>query len=504
MNVVPRLRRKSGQTFFRSTPDAQVINRSSTTFAQRTRVTRVTAALALGLTLAFAPLGRVTDAQSSLTDAATSIFRVFLKDGRALPAYGESAVVGDRVIFSLWLAPGAPNAPPKTQLVSLPAATVDVDRTERYARAVRQAYFAATTGEAEYEALTAEVATTIDALKAVPDQAERLRLALGAEQRLRAWVTDHYDYHGAEIIDFIRQLEGVVSQLRAAVGVASISMDLVAGSASAPTEPVLPPPTLREAIEAALSVASVADDAATRQTVLRSAIGALEPAPGAAPGGIDALGDARRRLGQELVVEESYAALAQNLTSRADSYQRAGAEDAVAALLPELERRDAELGRRRPAITRQVADDLTARLEVMRSLHAARDRYLADKPHMLEYERLVRPVLSGLDGMKPVLIAIRDGKPAGFDTTNRSLARLANLAAALPRVTPPKLLTGVHGVIGSVVSLSSEACAKHRQDLIAPSSTVSADASAAAAGALLLLAQARQDLLTQLFPPKAR
>src|SRR5580704_3593650 len=111
-------------------------------------------------------------AQTPPPDVASSTFRVFLNDGRALPAYGESAVVADRVVFSL-LVGGGP-VPTAIQLVTLPASSVDLDRTARYAKAVRAAYFAATTGEAEYQTMTSQIASTLDALPAIADPTLRL------------------------------------------------------------------------------------------------------------------------------------------------------------------------------------------------------------------------------------------------------------------------------------------------------------------------------------------
>src|SRR5579864_3880722 len=58
-------------------------------------------------------------AQTPSPDVASCTFRVFLTDGRALPAYGESAVVADRVVFSLLVGGGA--APTAIQVVTLPA-----------------------------------------------------------------------------------------------------------------------------------------------------------------------------------------------------------------------------------------------------------------------------------------------------------------------------------------------------------------------------------------------
>ena len=87
--------------------------------------------------------------------AAGTIHRVFLATGEPLPSYGEPVVVGDRVIFNLLLA--GRDDPAAMQLVSLPAADVDRARTERYSEAVRAAHYAATRGESDYAALTAEV-----------------------------------------------------------------------------------------------------------------------------------------------------------------------------------------------------------------------------------------------------------------------------------------------------------------------------------------------------------
>ena len=66
-------------------------------------------------------------AQAPIPDGA--VFRVFLKDGRALPSYGESAVTGDRVVFTLII--GSTKEQTSLQLVSLPVSSVDVARTSR-------------------------------------------------------------------------------------------------------------------------------------------------------------------------------------------------------------------------------------------------------------------------------------------------------------------------------------------------------------------------------------
>jgi hypothetical protein len=436
-------------------------------------------------------------AQAPPPDVASSTFRVFLRDGRALPAYGESAVVADRVVFSL-LVGGGP-VPTAIQLVTLPASSVDLGRTARYAKAVRAAYFAATTGEAEYQALTSQIASTLDALPAISDPALRLQLAEEARERLVTWSADHYDYRAAEVRQFLAQFEGVIGRLRGGTSDARLTMDLVAGATGGAHEAVLPPPTLRESIEAAIATATVADDLLTREAVLKAIVDTLRGGSLEA----DLVADVRRRLNDELDADRAYADLNTELLTRADAARRRGDVPAVESLAGELARRDLALGSRRPEAIQALADALSARLAVTRAFRASLDHYAKEKPKLLAYERRVRPVLFGLESLRPELQAIRDGRPAGYDATMRTLARLSVFEKTLTALAVPSDLFAVHAALHSAIGLAREACVRHRQVLIAPKSATSADASAAAAGSVLLLTQAHQDLLTRLFPPKA-
>jgi hypothetical protein len=456
---------------------------------------RLSGAIVAVAAIVLAAVGGVA-AQTPPPDVAASTFRVFLNDGRALPAYGESAIVADRVVFSL-LVGGGP-VPMTIRLVTLPASSVDLDRTARYAKAVRAAYFAATTGEAEYQALTSQIASTLDALPAIPDPTLRLQLAEEARERLMTWSADHYDYHAADVRKFLTGLDGVIGQLRGGTGDARLTMDLVAATRDT-HEAVLPPPTLRESIEAAIATATVADDLLTREAVLRAIVDTL----GGESLEADLVADARRRLNDELDADRAYGDLSTELLTRAETARRRGDVSAVESLVGELARRDLALGSRRPEAIQALADALSARLAVTRAFRASLDRYAKEKPQLLAYERRVRPVLFGLEGLRPELQAIRDGRQAGYDTTMRTLARLSAFEKTLTALPVPSDLFAVQAALLSVIGLAREACVRHRQVLIAPRSATSADASAAAAGAVLLLTQAHQDLVTRLFPPKA-
>ena len=196
----------------------------------------LTIGIAVILVTAAVPQGQSIDA--------ASMFRVFLMTGEALPSFGESAVVGDRVVFTIVVGDGG--AKTALQLVSLPVATVDVSRTARYAESMRAARYAATHGEADYAAMTAEVERSVAQLTKIEDPKRRLAMAEEARRRLLSWSQEHYSYRADDVQKLAGMFDEVIAELRAAAGESRFTFDLVAGSAAAPVEPLLPPPTRRE------------------------------------------------------------------------------------------------------------------------------------------------------------------------------------------------------------------------------------------------------------------
>jgi len=73
--------------------------------------------------------GHVSAAAQSPQVDAGAVFRIFLKNGSALPSFGESAEVGDRVVFTLLV--GSGDRQPTLQLMSLPRVVgLDADGVE--------------------------------------------------------------------------------------------------------------------------------------------------------------------------------------------------------------------------------------------------------------------------------------------------------------------------------------------------------------------------------------
>jgi hypothetical protein len=451
-------------------------------------------ALRLLLTLLAAGPAAPALAQTPSTSPGT-IYRVFLNDGQALPSYGEAARVDDRVVFNLLVHRTA--ADQQLQLVSLPAAAVDMPRTARYAEAMRASFYAATRGEADYTAMTGEVAATLDQIARTTEVAARLQLAERARQRLLTWSREHYGYREGDVRELIDLFDALLTELRTGTGQAAFAFDLVTGAGTAAREPLLPAPTARESITLALAAARAADIPEERLAILQGAGRAAAAA---------SAGDLAARVAAELRAEASataaYGALAADVTARADRALQAGDVVAVERLRAELVERDRRLGSRRPAEVAELLRALQAKLEAARAHRLALDHYAYVRASLLAYERRIRPALSGLDGLKPVLEHLRDGRSMAFERIETARGRLDRFEQDAGAITAPEDLAGVHATLVSAVRMAREAVLRRRLAVVVRNLQADREASAAAAGALLLIDRARADLVEGLYPPK--
>lgn len=419
-------------------------------------------------------------------------FRVFLADGTALSSYGDAAQVGDRLVFNLAVV-GADRRV-TLQLMSLPVESVDLARTARYRDSMRARYYAATRGEVEYQAMTDEVERDLAQLSGIPDRKRQLMLAELARQRLQAWPRDHFNYRAEDVRQLAGLFNDVITEIRIAAGESTFSLDLSAGPAAPPAEPLLDAPGPAESVDLAIRAARAADIGEERVAILRAVLTVAE--------GVQR-GIVQRELNAEIRAGARYDALAVDLRKRAAKAAGSGRVRTAEGLASELRTRDDELGRRRPQIVRTLAADLALSVEAARTRRAALDHYAATYRVMMAYEQRVRPAFAGVDALRRTLEGIRDRRPVAFDDARSGEARLRSLEDLAARVEPPVDLAAVHATLASALAMAREACARQRQAGVTPTSQVALQASSAAAGALLLADRARADLVSGLYPPRA-
>jgi hypothetical protein len=423
------------------------------------------------------------------------LYRVFLKDGRALPSYGEYAVVDGQIVFVLPV--GDPARSVELQLISLPVASIDMGRTSRYAEGTRARRYAETRGPGDYSAISAAVSVALAEVEQEKDPKRRLQKAEEARANLMAWPNAHFGYRAAEIRELASLFDEVISDLRAAAGQARMSVSLMAGPAVATYDAPLPALTLHDSIQLAMAAAEASETGEQRSATLRAALSAAGD-----PDTADLREEISRRLVNELNAETAYARLTTDVTLKADAAMRRGDVQTVSGLVESLVERDQALGGLRPQQMRALHDRLNAMLEQTRAFRLQLDHWTFSAKSYVAYELHVRPITSSLDGLKPVLTFIEDMRGMAFARLDGANARLKALTDQIRRIEPPADLQTIHSTLVSAVFMASQATERRRQAVISSNLSAARDASAAASGAMMLFAQARADLLAQLALPR--
>lgn len=434
-------------------------------------------------------------------EAGASLYRVFLKDGRVLTAYGEWARLDDSVVFSMPTRRGDPAA--ELHIVSLAASEVDWERTQRYATALQAQNYAATRGEADFARLGDDVARTLNDIATVKEPAERLARAELARKTLNEWPGARYAYRAVEVREILGLLDQVIADLRAKVGQTGTSFALVAPPPVLPDEPLLPEPSEAEMVEQLMTAAQLAQTPAERTSLLRTLLGLLDRAVDVLPKGWAGYvrGEAAAKLAEDQRVDRAYAELrTATLTSAAKSAARADVR-ALERLRGAVRVADARLGSSRPADITGLLAALDARLEAARSMQLARDQWELRAPAARQYRRSVSPALRAITRHTTALEDVRAQAGPPASKLQSVLDRWRRDGTRLDRLTPPVEMAPVHALFRSAWAMGDQAFSLRLSAAASNDPARAQQASSAAAGALMLLTRARADLDAALVRP---
>jgi hypothetical protein len=439
----------------------------------------------------------------SLADGATA-FRVFLKDGTSLVSYGELARVDDRVVFSMPTSTAAKNPP--LHLVNLAAGHVDWERTDRYAESVRAARYMATMAESHYAMLTAEIAQALNDVGATPNPAQRLAIVERARKTLADWPGSHFNYKQAEIAQMLAIMDEAIADLRAAAGVERFDLALVTTAKTAPPvrEPLLPMPTPRESIEATLAAARLADTSAERVSLMSVALASIDRDAERLPGDwrTEVRRATRASIAIELETDRAYQTMSAGLLRQATARARAADVRGVERVLAEIAARDRELGNQRPDAVNALLGAVSAHLDAARLLRLERDKWALRQPEYDRYRGAISTPLERLASLTEALEDIKALAGSGPDALGRILRTAAEVMKAAGAVAPPEELQSAHALLLSAAQLADSAARTRREAALTRSMTRAWDASAAAAGAIMLTSRARTEIQSLLRPPQ--
>jgi hypothetical protein len=453
---------------------------------------------------AFVVLSLLAAGRASAAANDATLFRVFLTDGSSLVSYGEFARVDDRVVFSMPTS-AAPNPP--LHLVNISAQRVDWDRTNRYAASARATHYIETQAENDYAALSNDIAQTLNDVAHTTDAGRRLAIVEHARQALADWLPNHFNYRSTEVRQMLALLDEAIADLRAAGGGDRFDLNFSAFVELPPIlEPLAPPPTPREAIEQTLAAAMLSDSPAERMSLLAVALASLEHDGTELPeewvGATRAA--TKAQIDEELELDHRYQTLTKRMLGLAD--RRATVTDVrgFERLLDRIHEGDRALGEKRPDAVAALVQEVEARLDAVRQLRLARDRWTMRAPDFRRYRAAMSAPIDLFARMKP---ALEDIKALAGSTTaallgvQRDTARIVSHASA---IVPPDELKAAHALLVSAAQLANNAAQIRWEATLAGNIARAWDASSAAAGALMLGARARTDIQALLRPPQLR
>jgi hypothetical protein len=429
------------------------------------------------------------------------LLRLFLTDGTSVVSYGEFARLDDRVVFSM--VTGA-ETEPRLHVATLPADAIDWSRTDEHAASTRYQRYVQTRAEDDFQLLSDGVAGVLGEVLVTTDRGRAIEVAQEARATLAEWPRQHYGYRQRDVREILSFLDEVISDLRAAAGMTSFDVALVAMAPDIALEPMATMPSPREQIDEVLHVASLTERPSERMALLQTALLLLDEA-GAAIGDPHVAALRRiteTRIREERAIDAKYTELVRRLMKDA----RRGAERAkigdVQRVLTRIPREDARLGGRRPGIVHALRASVQARLDAARRFRLLQDQWTIRRSLYRNYQRATGGKLLQLAKLQPALEAIRQQEGPEPDALRELQTKMRGGAEQLARRRPPGDLQVMHDLLVGAWRFAESAVNVRYQAARIASDATAREASSAAAGALLLLADAQREIRELLEPPR--
>ena len=437
---------------------------------------------------------------ASAAAADATLLRIFLTDGDSVVSFGEYAKVGDQVIFSMPV--GGTADQPRLEVVTLASSTVDWPRTEQFAASARYDQYAATRGEDDFRLLSNEVARVLNDIALSTDRQQALAMAEQARRTLASWPRAHYGYRQDEVREILGLIDDAIARLRGTAAPGRFELALIA---SPPPNIEAPAalPTPAEAVSQLTKLATLATRVPDRVALLQSALSLLvDPASGF--NSVEALALRRSvegRIGEETDIDGRYARMSRRLIASAT---RAAARASVADVehvLDQIPREDVQLGLRRPDAVQSLRTAIEAQLAAARRLRLLRDQWTIRRTLYRDYQKDIQSAVLQLVKAQPILDAIRrlDGPAPERLTALRS--RLAGGSERLERLKVIDDLKPAHELLVNAWRFAEHAADSRYAAISSGNISTAWEASSAAAGALMMLSRAQQEIHTLLEPP---
>jgi hypothetical protein len=344
--------------------------------------------------------------------------------------------------------------------------------------------------------MSSDVARALNDVALTPDPAKRLQIAEAARRTLAEWPRTNFGYRSRDIRQILGLLDEVISELRVANGIQQFDLSFMAITEPPPLLPAQGPLTLQESIVQALTVARFSSTPAERLSLLQSVVAIIDGAAASLP--VEWAKSTRQTaatdIAQELQIERIYADLARTVVAQATAKASTADVRGVEQLVRQVEKRDTQLGKRRPQVITSLKLSLTEKLEAARRLRLARDQWELRAPAYRRYLTAARPSMQRLTESIPLLDDIKS--LAGPD--REGLASLEKRVGQALRdfagVSAPPGLQAPHELLARALEFAQSAVRTRARAVASGELAAAWDASSAAAASLMLLGQVKQEL----------
>src|SRR5439155_4093288 len=199
---------------------------------------------------------------------------------------------------------------------------------------------------------------------------------------------NHYNYRLSEVRQMLSMLDEAIADLRASTGARRFDLTLSASvDPLTIPEPLLPPPSPKEAIEAVLGAARVVDNPVERASLLTTALVSLERDKAVLPADWVAAtrSETTAAIAEEARLDRSYTAVGTLTMMLAGRRARLADVRGLERLIARIHQRDAALGYKRPEAVTALLAAVEEKLDAARRLQLARDRWALRAPVYREY-----------------------------------------------------------------------------------------------------------------------
>jgi hypothetical protein len=273
-----------------------------------------------------------------------------------------------------------------------------------------------------------------------------------------------------------------------------------------PAVPLLPDPTPAQSIEQTMAVVRASDVPAERIALLATVLSVLDEASGTLPKewASRARASAKSTLEAEVNASRKYAKFASSALRSATSAASSGDVRGVENTIRKATRKAQRLGRGRDEEIFSLMAALQERLDAARRLRLMRDQWQRRSAAFAEYKSAIGSAVETLDKLRGRLEDVRAlaGPPVG--ALPEMIQRFERAYRQLRMVHPPDEMASAHATLISAAELGQQAARTRERATMTGDVRLAWDASAAASGSIMMLAQGRQQVEIVSRPPELR